>query len=231
MSIVSTKCPCGGTGVWTGKYVHLDGTIEYRYSQPCPEPTCEAGQREAFRREQERLSRAFTEAGMPKRFDWARMEDFPAAVVDRVTTAIEKERGLFIQGRVGVGKTHLAVAAFRAIRTTGLYASVPDLLSDIRGAMRGEARSTDEIMRALRAAAWLCLDDLGAEAATEWSRSVLFQIVNGRYSERRPIIVTSNLSLVELAEPERAGQRTASRLREMCDVIALVGTDRRRGQK
>ena len=41
----------------------------------------------------------------------------------------------------------------------------------------------------------------------------------------RPTIFTSNLKPDDLKE--RIGDRTVSRIVEMCDVVELVGTDRR----
>ena len=53
----------------------------------------------------------------------------------------------------------------------------------------------------------------------------LHRIVDKRYREVLPTIVTSNSSLDELAD--RVGDRIPSRLAETCDIIKLEGGDRR----
>ncbi len=77
----------------------------------------------------------------------------------------------------------------------------------------------------MNASRLLILDDLGAEKPTEWVRERMYEIVNQRYEWMRPIIVTSNLSPAQLAK--QVGQRVASRLMEMCEVVELDGRDRR----
>lgn len=47
-------------------------------------------------------------------------------------------------------------------------------------------------MRWLEEVDLLVLDDLGTERATEWATEKLFQVINGRYINRKPIVVTSN---------------------------------------
>jgi len=53
----------------------------------------------------------------------------------------------------------------------------------------------------------------------------LYSIVNSRYEEERSMVVTTNLQREELVE--QIGERTVSRLTEMCDELPLFGHDRR----
>jgi DNA replication protein DnaC len=70
----------------------------------------------------------------------------------------------------------------------------------------------------------LVLDDLGTENATSWAREKLFQIINYRYQERLPTVVTTNHTLDEL-EP-----RLVSRLadRRYSQVVRIEARDYRR---
>jgi DNA replication protein DnaC len=54
----------------------------------------------------------------------------------------------------------------------------------------------------------------------------LYAIVNARYEAERAVIITTNLDRDALAE--QIGERTVSRLEEMCEVCPLFGPDRRR---
>ena len=71
----------------------------------------------------------------------------------------------------------------------------------------------------------LFLDDLGAENATDFVRDTLYLIINRRYEGKLPVIITSNLDLGELSDS--VGDRIASRIAGMCDMVELEGGDRR----
>ena len=76
-----------------------------------------------------------------------------------------------------------------------------------------------ELLDELVAPDLLVLDDLGAEATKGWINDKIYLIINRRYELDRPIVVTTNLDLAELER--KLGERTASRLWEMCDAEAL----------
>ena len=54
----------------------------------------------------------------------------------------------------------------------------------------------------------------------------LYAIVNARYEEESAVVITTNLDRDELAE--QIGERTVSRLEEMCEILPLFGADQRR---
>ena len=72
------------------------------------------------------------------------------------------------------------------------------------------------------------MDDMGAEKTTDWSMSTLYVLIDKRYSEMMPTIITSNLTVAEVAD--KVGDRIASRIAGMCKVIELKGKDRRLGR-
>jgi DNA replication protein DnaC len=71
----------------------------------------------------------------------------------------------------------------------------------------------------------LILDDIGAERLTDFVAETFYLIVNGRYNKMLPTIFTSNFTIGELSE--RVGDRIASRIVEMCDLVELIGEDKR----
>jgi DNA replication protein DnaC len=108
------------------------------------------------------------------------------------------EGWLVLLGDYGCGKTHLAAAIGNFVITLGvptLFLTVPDLLDSLRAAYGGSGDSFDARFEAVRTAGLLILDDFGTQNATPWAQEKLFQIVNYRYINRLPLVVTSNLPL------------------------------------
>jgi DNA replication protein DnaC len=142
---------------------------------------------------------------------------------------LDRGRGLWLWGDVGTGKTTLAMivskAAIDAGRSVAIY-SLPRLLNLLRDSLESDGGLLDLLDR-LSAVDLLHIDDLGAENRTDWVLEQLYSIVNARYEAQRAIVATTNLMPDELNE--RLGERTVSRLVEICgDPIALAGGDRRR---
>lgn len=119
---------------------------------------------------------------------------------------------LLFVGSYGCGKTHLAAAianfTLHHKQMGPIFAVVPDLLDHLRTAFGPNAETSyDQRFTAFRNADLLILDDLGTENATPWAREKLFQIINHRYIERAPTVVTTN-------DLDRVDGRIRSRL---CD--------------
>jgi len=110
--------------------------------------------------------------------------------------------GLLIWGQPGNGKSHLAAAICHQLKEAGhtvIFKKVPNLLERIRNTFRRGANETEQqIMDALRECDLLVMDDIGAEKVTDWVLEVLFRIIDGRYSYRRPIVFTTNFSPTSL---------------------------------
>lgn len=228
------------------------GTVVPRDGMRCEACAAEAATEiERDRDTRERLGRLedAVAAMLPARYRAALLEQIePAPVRARLTvwpTVQPDERpGLYLTGPVGSGKTHTAAAI---VRHTWLrpfrqivWANVPRLLDQWRDEISRPAPaplvassdtepvgliSKGQTLEQLIDAPLTVLDDLGAERPTEWVRERLYVIINERYENERPLLVTSNLTLDRLAET--VGPRVASRLAEMCEQIGLAGRDRR----
>ncbi len=120
---------------------------------------------------------------------------------------------LLLQGGYGCGKTHLAAAIANYAVGMGvptLFLTVPDLLDTLRFAYDSDDTTFEERFDEIRNAHLLVLDDFGTQNATSWAQEKLFQIVNYRYINKLPTVITTNLALDEiearirsrLADPE-----------------------------
>ena len=121
---------------------------------------------------------------------------------------------LVLVGQVGSGKTHLAQAVAREQIDHGhavYMATMPDLLAMLREGY-DDAVSFEERFEMLCNAALLVIDDLGAERGTDWSREQVFRVLNRRYENKTPVVVTSNVRLSQAGD--RVDARIVSRLSE-----------------
>ena len=135
---------------------------------------------------------------------------------------------LLLSGGFGCGKTHLAAAIANTAVAMGvptLFLTVPDLLDSLRFCLRlPRTTSFEQRFDEIRVAPLLVLDDFGTQNATAWAQEKLFQIVNYRYINKLPLVVTTNLALDEI-EP-----RIRSRLAdpELVSAVRIAAPDYRR---
>jgi len=116
--------------------------------------------------------------------------------------AADPEGWLLITGTYGCGKTHLAAAIVVALAQRGhpvLFQVVPDLLDHLRATFSPRSPvAFDQLFQDVREAPCLVLDDLGAQNATPWALEKLYQVLNHRYNNRLPTVITSNAPLEEM---------------------------------
>ena len=142
---------------------------------------------------------------------------------------------LVLFGNVGTGKTHLAASIGHVLLSAGrpvVFQITPRLLDHLRATFSPESTvGFDDTFEALKAVEVLILDDLGAERATEWATEKLFQLVDHRYINRLPLVVTTNKRPEQFAG--EAGKRIASRLFDqgISTAVAMAGADYRQRTK
>lgn len=134
---------------------------------------------------------------------------------------------LLLQGGYGSGKTHLAAAIANFAVGMGvptLFLTVPDLLDTLRFAYDSTDTTFEERFEQIRNAELLVLDDFGTQNATGWAQEKLFQIINYRYINKLPLVVTTNLALDEIEA------RIRSRLQdpELVTTVRISSPDYRR---
>lgn len=114
------------------------------------------------------------------------------------TFAANCEGWLLLMGRYGCGKTHLAAAIANAAieaNVATLFLTVPDLLDWLRFAYGGTEMSFEDRFEEIREVPLLILDDFGTQNATAWAQEKIFQIINHRYVNQLPTVITSNMMI------------------------------------
>ncbi len=123
-------------------------------------------------------------------------------------------------GDYGCGKTHLAAAIgnYHAEHRP-LFREVPDLLDHLRSTFSPNSQVTyDELFEKFRSDPLLILDDLGTQSATPWAREKLYQILNFRYVNRLPTVITTANQLEDVDPRIRSRMLDARR----CAIFAIT---------
>lgn len=148
--------------------------------------------------------------------------------VEQWQTMCAENIGLLLWGGVGTGKSFLAGCIANALMEQEVPVRMTNfarILNELNSSFSGRNDIVDKFCRY----PLLIIDDFGMERGTEYALEQIYSIVDSRYRSRKPLIVTTNLTLNEIQHPQdTAHARIYDRLLEMCVPISCIGVSMRR---
>ena len=136
--------------------------------------------------------------------------------------------GLLLWGKVGTGKSYFAGCIANALMEQEVAVCKTNfalILNDLAASFEGR----NEYISRLCSFPLLILDDFGMERGTEYGLEQVYNVIDSRYRSKKPLIVTTNLTLEELQNPEdTAHARIYDRLIEMCSPVRFTGENFRK---
>ncbi|MEU4576635.1 ATP-binding protein [Nonomuraea sp. NPDC023979] len=144
-----------------------------------------------------------------------------AAWADRITAG---EYGTLVMvGNTGVGKSWSIWAVAEKLVAAGYRGRIE--VVPARQLQRYVTPPVDQpALDRLAAAGFLAIDDIGSVRIGDWDSDRMAALLDPRWEEHRPTVLTSNqLDLLALI-----GERTASRMSHRVTIVQMAGADRRR---
>lgn len=148
--------------------------------------------------------------------------------VEQWRTMRSENIGLLLWGGVGTGKSFLAGCIANALMVQEVPVRMTNfarILNELNNSFSGR----NEVLGRLCRYPLLIIDAFGMERGTEYALEQIYSIVDSRYRSRKPLIVTTNLTLDEIRHPQdTAHARIYDRLLEMCVPISCIGVSFRK---
>ena len=151
------------------------------------------------------------------------------------------QKGLYLCGNFGCGKTYLIAAMFNELGKDGVKSAIvfwPEFLNSLKSSFNSEVKSEfKNRYNYVKKVPLLLIDDLGAEAVTPWARDeILCPLLQYRMDEKLPTFFTSNLDLKALEnhlaitskgdEVIKAG-RIISRIKQLTEYQEMISKNLR----
>ena len=155
---------------------------------------------------------------------------------EKLANSVER-KGLILVGNNGVGKTHLACSIANELIKNGIpiiYGTLINLLAELKNTYDVYNNISEmKIIKLYEKVDLLIIDDLGKEKPSEWGLEKLFTIINSRYENNLPVIITTNydqnslINRLSINGEIETAKSIISRLYEMCYLVKIEDRDHR----
>ena len=137
--------------------------------------------------------------------------------------------GLLLWGDVGTGKSFFAGCIANALLDKGIPVMMTNFAKIINELTGMYASDRNNFIDSLNSYSLLIIDDLGIERNTDYALEQVFNVIDSRCRSRLPLIVTTNLTIHELKNPDDlAHSRIYDRVLEYCIPLKINNLDIRK---
>lgn len=138
--------------------------------------------------------------------------------------------GFLILGNAGVGKTYslqcLASALIERAKKVR-FVNVNQILDEVKNTFDSEKKESDVIDN-YKTIDFLFIDDFGAERKSDFSKNLIYKIIDYRYVNNLPTFFSSNYTMEELQNINDIDfERIVSRIQDKCQTLVIKGDTRR----
>ena len=134
----------------------------------------------------------------------------------------DRDNSIMFIGQVGSGKTHLSLAIANELMDSGvgvLYMGYREVITGIKQNIMDEVYY-HRVMGKYKNARVLLIDDLFKGKVTESDINIMFELLNFRYFNKLPVIVSCEMDVNRILSVDEA---IGSRLVEMCKCVEVKG--------
>lgn len=136
---------------------------------------------------------------------------------------LKNNQGILFWGNVGTGKSFSAACIANSLMdnmVTVAMTSFVEILQNLQNAQVDEAA----YLKKFNEVKLLIIDDLGTERSTDYALEKVYNVIDGRYRSKMPLILTTNMTLDEMMRtPDIRYKRVYDRIFEMCYPVHVIG--------
>lgn len=132
---------------------------------------------------------------------------------------------LVLTGKVKTGKTYFCAAVANYLmeqKRSVRYYNSHRLVEEVQKGM-GKDSSPYDVINKMAAYDYFILDDLGSSLNTEWQKEMFLDLIDQRYSNSKPTIITTNLNKDEIKAV--LGERTSRRIFSEENLVITLGPE------
>ena len=141
---------------------------------------------------------------------------------------LKDNQGIIFWGPVGTGKSFTAACIANDLmerQVPVVMTSFVKILQNLQNQKQDEA----EYIAILNNASLLILDDLGTERNTDYALEKVYNVIDSRSREKKPMILTTNMTVSDMLENEDIRyKRIYDRIFETCLPVEVSGTSFRK---